>query len=148
MMTGKQAKSILIGSVLVIGGVVFFGVNRRKKLLYQSITDTIDDRGGTYQAGNPYQGPIAGCSLPLDQVTTIAKNIHEAISGVGTDEELLKSSYELIPTRRCLRRVANSYVGQGYALNMDSDIRNDLNGIFDVEDDLKDYEDFISRLPE
>tara|TARA_B100000941_G_C28490482_1_gene547638 strand:- start:690 stop:1136 length:447 start_codon:yes stop_codon:yes gene_type:complete len=148
MMTSKQAKSILIGSVLVIGGVVFFGVNRRKKLLYQSITDTIDDRGGTYQSGNPYQGSSTGCSLPSSQVTTIAKNIHEAISGVGTDEELLKSSYELIPTRRCLVRVADSYVSQGYGTNMNSDIRNDLNGFFDDDDDLKDYEDFISRLPQ
>jgi hypothetical protein len=142
-MTNKQAKSIMIGSVLVIGGVVFFGVNRRKKLLYQSITDTIDDRGGTYQSGNPYQGSGAGCSLSSSQVTKIANDIEDAIGGWGTDEELLKASYELIPTRRCLVRVADSYVSQEYGANMDADIRNDLSG-----KDLEDYEDYISRLPQ
>tara|TARA_B100001559_G_C16496066_1_gene620789 strand:+ start:350 stop:778 length:429 start_codon:yes stop_codon:yes gene_type:complete len=142
-MTNKQAKSIMIGSVLVIGGVVFFGVNRRKKLLYQSITDTIDDRGGTYQSGNPYQGSSTGCSLPSSQVTKIANDIEDAIGGWGTDEELLKSSYELIPTRRCLVSVANSYTSQEHGANMDADIRNDLSGKH-----LEDYEDYISRLPQ
>ena len=36
----------MIGSVLIIGGVLSFGKNRRKKNLYQAISDTIDKRGG------------------------------------------------------------------------------------------------------
>ena len=62
----------------------------------------------------------------------------------GTDEELFKASYELIPTRRCLVRVADSYVSQEYGANMDADIRNE----FIRNEDLKDYEDYISRLPQ
>ena len=99
-MTGNQVKSIMIGSVLVIGGVLVFGKNRRKKLLYQAISDTINTRGGVAVGDDALDigADTSGCKLSESQTKSIAKKIESSLWGewywfwFGTKEAKLKAN--------------------------------------------------------
>ena len=133
-MTGTQVKSIMMGSVLIIGGVVLFGSNRRKKLLFQAITDTIDERGGTWQGDDVLDmgADTKACKLTNRESTKIAKRVYsslydQTLFGWGTDENELFSALRSIPSRVCLSKVIKSYDSE-YDRDMDANIRNDIDG--------------------
>ena len=146
-MTGKQVTTIMFGSVLVIGGVLYFGKNRRKKLLFTAISDKINDVGGTYQGSGGLElgAPTTGCSLSALQTERLAKRLRSSqygewyLLGMGTDEEGIMSNMRSIPNRACLAKVSSAYL-EIYGSNMDADLRNELSG-----DYLEEYEKIITN---
>ena len=146
-MTGNQVKSIMVGSVLVIGGVLLFGKNRRKKLLYQAISDTIDKRGGVAVGDEAfdYGADTSGCKLSESQTKSIAKKIESSLWGewywlwFGTKEDKLKANLRSIPSQACLAKVSASYESL-FNANMDGDIRSELSGT-----DLTDYIKIVTQ---
>tara|TARA_R110000851_G_scaffold93523_1_gene203800 strand:- start:235 stop:684 length:450 start_codon:yes stop_codon:yes gene_type:complete len=146
-MTGKQVKSIMIGSVLIIGGVISFGKNRRKKNLYQAISDTIDKRGGVAVGDDAFDvnADTSGCKLSESQSKSIAKKIESSMwgewwqLGFGTKEEKLFANLRSIPSQTCLTKVAASYESL-YNENMDGNIRSELSGT-----DLAQYQTIVTQ---
>ena len=146
-MTGRQVKSIMIGSVLIIGGVLSFGKNRRKKNLYQAISDTIDERGGIAVGDDAFDvnANTSGCKLSDSQSKSIAKKIEWSLwgewyqLGFGTVEAKLFANLRSIPSQACLTKVAASYESL-FNDNMDGDIRSELSGT-----DLATYQKIVSQ---
>ena len=146
-MTGKQVKSIMIGSVLIIGGVLSFGKNRRKKNLYQAISDTIDKRGGIAVGDDAFDvnNDTSGCALSESKTKSIAKKLESSMYGewyqlgFGTVEAKLFANLRSIPSQACLSKVAASYESL-YNANMDGAIRGDLSG-----DWLDEYQKIVSQ---
>lgn len=131
----------MIGSVLIIGGVLSFGKNRRKKNLYQAISDTIDKRGGVAVGDDAFDigADTSKCTLSSSQSKSIAQKIEASLWGewywfwFGTKEEKLKANLRSIPSQACLSKVAASYESL-FGANMDGDITSELSGT-----DLTDY---------
>ena len=146
-MTGNQVKSIMIGSVLVIGGVLLFGKNRRKKLLYQAISDTIDKRGGVAVGDDAfdYGADTSGCKLSDSQTKSIAKKLESSMYGewwqlgFGTQEDKLFENLRAIPSQPCLTKVSNKYSSL-YDANMNGAIKGDLSGT-----DLTTYQKIVTQ---
>ena len=147
-MTGKQVKSIMIASVLIIGGVLYFGKNRRKKLLYAAITAKVNKLGGTYQGGSAYNvgANISSCTLSQSQATQSAERVYESLYskglfGWGTDENLLFSTLRQLPSQSCLAKVNQAY-NSLYNKNMDANIKKDLK---DTPTWLEEYEKIVTQ---
>ena len=146
-MTGKQVKSIMIGSVLIIGGVLSFGKNRRKKNLYQAISDTIDKRGGIAVGDDAFDvnNDTSGCALSESKTKSIAKKLESSMYGewyqlgFGTVEAKLFANLRSIPSQACLTKVSASYESL-FNANMDGDIRSELSGT-----DLATYQTIVSQ---
>ena len=149
-MTGKQVKSIMIGSVLIIGGVLSFGKNRRKKNLYQAISDTIDERGGIAVGDDAFDvgADSSECALSSSKTKKIAEKVYNSLLphwweiwtlGFGTKEEILMANLRSIPSQACLAKVAASYESL-YNANMDGNIRSELSGT-----DLTTYQKIVSQ---
>ena len=146
-MTSKQVKSIMIGSVLIIGGVLSFGKNRRKKNLYQAITDTIDKRGGVAVGDDAfdYGADTSGCTLPASEIKEIAQRIYGSlwgewwVLGFGTQEVKLFDNLRAIPSQACLTKVSNKYSSL-YDANMNAAIKGELSGT-----DLATYQKIVTQ---
>jgi len=144
-MNEKRVKRVMLGATLVIGGILAFGVVRRKKLLYKSIQDTINDVAGN--TSNPFgQGSSgAGCSAPSTTIDRYANQIKDAVEIVSifegtTDEDAILQTIAEIQTKACMTRTANRYQ-QLYSENMNQRIRSELSGT-----DLQNYETAIDNL--
>ena len=131
-MTGKQVRGIMIGSVLLVGGVVYFGNNRRKKLLFGKIEEKITEIGGDFSGGGAFEigADISNCNLSDTKIRRTAERIYsslfdQGLFGLGTDENELFSALRSIPSQDCLAAVSQKYDSL-YDRNMDADIKNDL----------------------
>tara|TARA_R110000803_G_scaffold24469_3_gene58948 strand:- start:98 stop:520 length:423 start_codon:yes stop_codon:yes gene_type:complete len=137
----------MIGSVLIIGGVLSFGKNRRKKNLYQAISDTIDERGGIAVGDDAFDvnADTSECKLSSSKTKSIAKKIEWSLwgewyqLGFGTVESKLFANLRSIPSQACLSKVAASYESL-FNDNMDGDIRSELSGT-----DLATYQTIVSQ---
>ena len=133
-MTGKQVRGIMIGSVLLVGGVVYFGNNRRKKLLFGKIEERITEIGGDFSGDGAYEldADISKCNLSDTKIRRTAERIYsslfdQGLFGFGTEENELFSALRSIPSQNCLAAVSQKYDSL-YDRIMDADIRNDLSG--------------------
>lgn len=125
-MSPKRVRGIMVGATLLIGGVVFFGLNRRKKLLYKAITDKIGGYGGGYSGGGSLGGDATGCNLSAEKTSEAVEDLHNAIDGWGTDEAAINRVTRQAQTLACFNKVANLY-RQQHGSNLIDDIRNELN---------------------
>jgi len=124
----------MIGSVLLVGGVVYFGNNRRKKLLFGKIEEKIREIGGDFSGGNAFESgaDTSKCNLSSSKIRRTAERIYsslfdQGLFGWGTDENELFAALRSIPSQSCLAAVNQRY-DSIYDRNMDADIRNDLSG--------------------
>ena len=115
----------MVGATLLIGGVVFFGLNRRKKLLYKAITDKIGGYGGGYSGGGSLGSDTTGCNLSAAKTAEAVEDLHEAMDGLGTNEAAIKRVTRQAQTLACFNKVANLY-RQEYGTNLIDDIDEEL----------------------
>lgn len=135
----------MLGASLVVVGIVAFGIVRRKKLLYKSISDKISGVAGN--ADNPFGGSAnpANCQVPSPTIDRYAKQIRDAVEIVSlteglTDEDAILTTIAQIQTKACMARVSQRYY-QLYDEDMELRMRSELSGT-----DLDDYETEINNL--
>ncbi|MCU0432523.1 MAG: annexin [Bacteroidia bacterium] len=105
--TGVKVGLIVAGSVLLIGGVGGYFVNRRIK----------KNRADKILRGAVVEGSLAN----------IISKIYEAIDGGGTNENLLYEAFFDIPTQADYSRVAELYK-QAYDQSLEEDLQGDVEG--------------------
>lgn len=149
-MTGKQIRGIMIGSVLLVGGVVYFGNNRRKKLLFGKIEEKITEIGGDFSGGGAFEidADTSNCPLSDTKIRRTAERIYSSlydvgVFGLGTKEEELFSTLRSIPSQDCLAAVSQRYDSL-YNRNMDANIRTDLYSLFSNKN-LTEYEKIVTQ---
>ena len=140
----------MIGSVLLVGGVVYFGNNRRKKLLFGKIEERITEVGGDFSGDSAFEidADTSNCPLSATKIRRTGERIYSSLYdvglfGYGTKKEELFSTLRSIPSQECLAAVSQRYDSL-YDRDMNANIRRDLYSLFS-DDDLTEYEKIVTQ---
>lgn len=119
-MSPTQVKRILISGAIVVGGIVYFSYNRRKKFLVKTLIDTINDRSPKMDYTTVNQGGGYGnetlasqCTMTQTQidgsVATLRDSQYGAFLWIGTKENKMIQEIKDIGTKACWAKVSNAY---------------------------------------
>jgi hypothetical protein len=152
-MSPTQVKRIIISGAVVVGGIVYFSYNRRKKFLVKTLIDTINDRSPkmdytTVNQGGGYgnEALASQCTMNKNQVdnsvATLRDSQYGAFLWMGTKEEKMIQEIKDIGTKACWAKVSSEYKKK-----YESPLYADLKGEYgDGENGLVRLNDAIASL--
>lgn len=149
---------IITSSAIVVSGIGYITYTKfRNKSEINKIHAALDDRAGSYGSIEDFSGVFAGASyvskmkkehpelilLKGDYVTDYRKQLYDAMWGIGTDTDTIKSVF-----RKLKDKVQVAQIAESYQKNYNINLLDALKGDIDIKsDDMKELLDLMIQKP-